>query len=172
MLGVRVRAHGLAPCGTAQAGIEMAFHLLHGNEGQSRGGRVPCLHLFRGLECRSVIAGKEARLELSDPVVTFQKGTRGLTRDALLEGALREATTVEGAELRGSSLQCAGERDWRGKSVEEESIPLHELQCVLRFALKLVERMSQCDQNGTETARGEGGICRLAVLFRHQEGTT
>src|SRR5215510_4196909 len=113
----------------------MAFRLLHGKEGQSRGIRVPSLHLFSGLECRSVIAGKEARLELSDPVVTFQKGARGLTRDALLEGALRESATVEGAELRGPSPQCAGERDWRGKSVEEESIPLHFFHCFLGFAV-------------------------------------
>src|SRR5262245_66510087 len=118
MLGVRVWAHGLATCGTAQAGIEMAFRLLHGKEGQSRGSRVPSLHLFGGLECRSVIAGKEARLELSDPVVTFQKGERGLTRDELLEGALRESAKVEGAEHRGHFLRCSGKCDSRRTSVQ------------------------------------------------------
>src|SRR5262249_8811235 len=58
------------------------------------------------------------------------------------------------------------------KSVEEESVPLHELQCVLGFALELVERMAQCKKNGTETAGGECGICRVAVLLCHLEGTT
>src|SRR5262249_14659162 len=93
-------------------------------------------------------------------------------RDALLEGALRESTIVEAAELRRSSRQGPGERDWRGKSVEDESVPLHELQCVLGFALELVEWMAQGKKNGAETAGGECGICRATVLFRHLEGTT
>src|SRR5262245_55830818 len=93
-------------------------------------------------------------------------------RDALLEGALRESTIVEAAELRGSSAQGPGERDWRGKSVEKESVPLHELQCVLGFALELIEWIPQGKKNGAETAGGECGICRVAVLFRHLEGTT
>src|SRR5215831_17813133 len=133
----------------------MAFRLLGGKERQRRGRRVPCLRFFGGLDRRRVVAGEEARLELADPVVTFQEGARGLTRDALLERALGEATIIEGAELRGSAAQGPGERDRRGKSVEEESEPLHELQCVLGFALELVERMAQCKKNGAETAGGE-----------------
>src|SRR5262245_60845870 len=172
MLGVRVGTHGLAPCGAAQAGIEMAFRLLQWEERQRRRSRVPCLHLFRCLERRSVVSGEKARLQLSDPVETFQVGARGLLRDAFLEGALRESAIVEGAERRGSSAQGPGERDWRGKSIEEEAVPLHELQCVLGFALELVEWMAQCKKNGTETAGAECGKCRVAVIFRHLEGTT
>src|SRR5262249_16783038 len=78
MLGVRIWTRGLASGGATQARIEMAFRLLQRKERQRRGSRVPSLHLVRCLKCRSVIAGKEARLELSDPVVTFQKGARGL----------------------------------------------------------------------------------------------
>src|SRR5262249_14082306 len=172
MLGVRIGTHGLAPCGAAQAGIEMAFRLLEWEEQQSWGSRVPCLRLFSCLERRNVVAREEARLELSDPVETFQVGARGLTRDALLEGALRESAIVEGAELRGSCAQGSGERDWRGKSVEEESVPLHELQCVLGFALELVEWMAQCKKNGAETAGGECSICGVPVVLRHLEGAT
>src|SRR5215471_1742731 len=172
MLGVGVGTQGLAPCGAAQASIEMAFRLLQWEGRQRWRGRVPCLHLFRCLERRSVVAGEEARLELSDPVETFQEDARGLTCDALLEGALRESTIVEGAELRGSSAQGPGERDWRGKSVEEESVSLHEFQCVLGFGLELVEWVAQCKKNSAETAGGECGICRVAALFRHLEGTT
>src|SRR5262249_47306287 len=116
MLGVRVGAQGLAPCGAAQASIEMALRLLYWEEGKSWGSRVPCLRLFSCFERRNVVAREEARLELSDPVETFQVGARGLMRDALLEGALREFTIVEGAELRRSSAQSPRERDWRGKS--------------------------------------------------------
>jgi hypothetical protein len=93
-------------------------------------------------------------------------------RNAFLEGALCESAIVEGAERRGSSAQGPGERDWCGKSIEEKSVPLHELQCVLGFALELVEWMAQCKKNGTETAGGECGKCWVAVIFRHLEGTT
>src|SRR5262245_11888919 len=172
MLGVCVGTHGLAPCGAAQTGIEMAFCLFQGKERQRRRRRVPSLHPFHCFEGRDVVAGEKTRLELSDPVVAFQKGARRLTRDALLEGALCECTIIEASELRGCSAQGPGERDWRGKSVQEESVPLQEIQCVLGFALELVEWMAQCDENGTETARSECGICRLAVIFRHLEGTT
>src|SRR6516165_12337030 len=172
MLGVRVGTHRLAPGGTRQRGIEVIFRLLQGKERQPWGRRVPCLRLIHCVDRRNVIAGEEARLELSDPVVTLQEGARGLTRAALLEGALCELTTVEGAEFRRLSEQGPGERDWRGKSIEEESVPLHELQCVLGFALELVEWMALGKKNGAETAGGERGICRVAVLFRHLEGTT
>src|SRR5262249_30832634 len=172
MLGVRVGTHGLAPCGAAQTSIEMALRLLQREERQSWGSRVPCLRLFSCLKRRNVVAREEARLELSDPVETFQVGARGLMRDALFEGALRESTIVEGAELRGSSAQGPGERDWRGKSVEEESVPLHELECVLGFALELFEWMALGKKNGAETAGGERAICRVAVLLGHLEGTT
>ena len=86
--------------------------------------------------------------------------------------ASARSTIVEGAELRGFSAQGPGERDRRGKSVEEEPVPLNELQCILGFALELVEWMAQCKKNSAETARGECGICRVAVPFCHLEGTT
>src|SRR5215469_8458835 len=152
---VRVRPHGLAPGGAGQASIEMPFRGLHGKERQPRGCRVPFLHLIRCLDRRHVIAGEEARLKLSYPVETLQEGARGLTRNALLEGALCETTIVEGAELRGSPAQGPGERDWRGKAVEEEPAPPQELQSVLGFALELVERTAQCQKSGAETARGD-----------------
>src|SRR5262245_23090718 len=155
MLLVGIGAFGLAPRGARQASIEMAFRLLQGEKRQRRGLRVPCLHLFGCLDRRRVVAGEEARLKLADPVVTFQEGARGLPRDAFLERELRKLTSVEGAELRGSSAQGAGERDWRGKPVEEKSEPLDELQCALGFPLELVEWMAQCKKNGAETARGE-----------------
>jgi hypothetical protein len=79
---------------------------------------------------------------------------------------------VEGPELRGSSAQGSRERDQRGESVEEESIPLNELQCIFGFALDLVERAAQCKKNGNETAGGECSIGRVAVIFRHLERAT
>src|SRR5262249_109327 len=106
------------------------------------------------------------------PIETLQHGARGLTRAAVLEGALRESTIVERTKIGGSSTQGPGERDWRRKSVEEETVPLDELPCVFGFTLKLVEWMAQGKKNGTETAGGECGVGRVAVFFRPLEGTT
>src|SRR5262245_1121578 len=126
MLGVWVGAQGHASGRAAQPRIKMEFGLLQGKERQRRGCCVPFFHLIRCLERGKVVAGEEARLELSNPVITLQEGAGGLARDAILEGALREFTIVEGAELRSSSAQGPGERDRRGKSVEEKSVPLNE----------------------------------------------
>src|SRR5262245_50113561 len=169
MLGVRLGAQGFAQGGAAQARIKMGFGLLKGKERQRRGCRVPFFHLIHGLDRRCVVGGEEARLELSDPVIAFQESARGLTRDTLLERALRESTIVEGAELRGSSAQGPRERNRRGKSVEEEPVPLHEFQCILGFKLELVEWVTKRKKDSAETAGGKCGICRVAVLFRHLE---
>ena len=82
------------------------------------------------------------------------------------------STIVEGAELRGPSAQRPDERERRGNSVEEESEPPHELQCLLGLTLDLIEWMAQRKKNGAEAAAGECGKCRVAVLFRHLEGAT
>src|SRR5215469_12935517 len=139
MLGVRVGALGLAPRRAAQATIKMRFGFLQGKERQRRRCRVPLLHLIRCFDRRRVVTGEEARLKLADPVKTFQKRARGLFRDALLEGALRESTIVQGAELSGFSSQCSSERDRRRKSVEKKSIPLHEGQLFFGLALELLQ---------------------------------
>src|SRR6516165_3931055 len=172
MLGKRVGAHGLAPSGASQRGIEVILLLLQHEERQRRGGRVPCLHLVGGMDRRHVIAGEEARLELSSPVVAFQEGEGGMTRCTLLEGALGEPTIVEAAEFRGPSTQHPHECERRGKSVEEESELLHELQSVLGLALDLIEWMARGKKNGIETARGNCGKCRVAVLLCHLGGAT
>src|SRR6516225_8667005 len=154
MHGVRVGSHGLAPCGARQASIEVPFRALRGKERQRRRCRVPCLHLFSGLDRRHVVAREEARLEFSDPVETFQEDTSGLTRDALLEGALREFSVIKGTEFLGSSAEGPGERERRGNSVEEEPEPPHELESVLGLTFELVEWMTQGKKNGTESAEG------------------
>src|SRR6516165_4907818 len=152
---VQVRPYGLAPGGAGQASIEMPFRSVHGKQRQPRGCRVPFLHFIHCLDRRHVIGGEKARLKLSYPVETLQEGAGSLTSNALLEGALCETTIVEGAELGGFPAQGPSERNWREKAVEEESVPPHELQPILGFALELVERTAQCQKSGAESARGD-----------------
>src|SRR5262249_23287476 len=128
--------------------------------------------LFRRVDRRQVIAGEETRLELSDPVVTFQEGAGGLTCCALLEGALRELTIIEGAERRVRSPQSPDQGERSGNSVEEGAKPFYELQSVRGFALDLIQWMAQGEKNGTQSPAGMRGKCRIAVVSRHLEGAT
>src|SRR6516165_716730 len=152
---VQVRPSGLAPGGPGQASIEMPFRGVRKKERQPRKCRVPFLHLIHCLDRRHVIAGEKARLKLSYPVETLKEGTGGVTCNALLEGALSEGTIVERPEPGGFPAQGPSERNWRGKAVEEESVPPHELQSVLGLTLELVERTAQCQKSGAESASGD-----------------
>src|SRR5215475_5573299 len=142
MLGVRVGPLGFAPGSAAQSRVEMVFRLFSGKERKRGRHCVPCVCPFGCLDGRHIVTGEEARLKLADPVKTFQKRARGLFRDALLEGALRECTIVQGAEFRGFSAQCSSERDRRRKSVEKKSIPLHEGQLFFSLALEFLQWMA------------------------------
>src|SRR5262249_50631820 len=152
--------------------IEVIFRLLHNKQRQRRGDRVQPLYFLRCVDRRSVIAGEEARLELSDPIVTFHEGARGLPRRVFLDRALGEATISERAACHGRSAPRPHERDRGGNSVKERSEPLHELQSALNLTLKLIECMAQGQKNGTQIAESEYGKCGVAVLFRHPEATT
>src|SRR5262249_32020776 len=89
-----------------------------------------------------------------------------------LERALREPTIIEGAELRCLSTQRPDQREQGGDSVKEESEPLDVLKSVLGLKLDLIEWMAQGEKNGTESTAAHCSKCRIAVLFRHLEGTT
>src|SRR6516225_9463221 len=171
MLGVWVGAYGVAACGASQRGIEMIFRLFEHKERQRRRPRIPILDLLRCVDRRCVIAGEEPGLELSEPVVAFQKGVGGVTRRALFEGALCEPTIVEGAELRSPSTQRPDERERRRNSVEEESKLPYELQSVLGLILDSLQLMTQGKKKGSESAAGVSRKCRVTVLFCHLEGT-
>ncbi len=104
MLGVRVGADGLAQVRREPARHRSDSPPFSSRKSDSDGDVAYHLStLFGGVDRRRVVAGEEARLELSNPVVAFQEGVGGLTCHALLEGALRESTIVERAELRGLS---------------------------------------------------------------------
>ena len=95
-----------------------------------------------------------------------------MSRRALLEGALGEPTIVESSELHSPSTQRPDEREQYGNSVEEETEPPYELQSVLGLTLDLIEWMAQGKKNGIESAAAMCSKRRIAVLFRHLEGTT
>src|SRR5262249_45348280 len=75
------------------------------------------------------------------------------------------------AESRGPSAQRPHERQGRGNSVEKESEPPHVLKSLLGLTLDLIERVACSKKNGIETAGGYCGKYRVAVLYRHLEGT-
>src|SRR5215813_1124770 len=127
MLSVRVRLFGLAQSGPSQCGIEAVFQLLHHEKGHRCGSAIPCTGLLRRFQCREVIAGEEARLKFSDPIITFQRAEVRFARHASLEGTLRELTVVERTELPALTTQHANQREGRGNSIQKEPESLHEL---------------------------------------------
>src|SRR6516165_1888518 len=72
------------------------------------------------IDRRSAVAGKEARLELSNPIVVLQKGVGGLTRQTVLERAFDELPVVKQAKLPGLSTKRSDEREGCGDAVEKE----------------------------------------------------
>src|SRR5262249_28286486 len=153
-----------------QRGIEVIFSLLHHKKRQERGCRVPCFHLVCGVDSWPVITGNEARLELSNPVETFEDGAGGLTRRALLEGAVREVAIVEGAERRGPSAQHPDKCERGGNSVEKEPKSPYELKSLLGLTLDLVEWMVASKEKRNKGTAPHYCKCRITVLFRHLEG--
>src|SRR5256886_1223819 len=90
MLGIGIRAHGFAACGTRERGIEVIFRPLQQHDPQRCRRQKQSLRLLCGFDSRRVVAGEIARLQLSYPVETFRQGEGRVTGQALLERALRE----------------------------------------------------------------------------------
>src|SRR5262249_29485118 len=95
ILRVQVGGQGLASRGARQRCIEMKVRHLCQVLREGRRCFVPPLRLVRSVDRRRVVTGKEPRLELSYPIVAFQKGVGGFPLEVLLERTLRQLTIVE-----------------------------------------------------------------------------
>src|SRR5215475_3060081 len=102
---------------------------------QRLGGLVQCVELAHRIGCRRIVAREKSRLQFSDPVEEFHKYRWEATCRTLLEGTLRKAVVIKGAEPPRLSAEHPEERkQWR-HSVEEEAELPHEFQQV--FGLQL-----------------------------------
>src|SRR5215470_3860189 len=99
MLGVCVGPAGFTTRDASQSGIEVKIRCLRHELCQRGGSRVPSLGPFRGLDRRRVVSCKEAGLEFSDPVETFQDGKRRKTGNTRFEEPLRKSAAVERSEF-------------------------------------------------------------------------
>src|SRR5262249_23958514 len=116
------------------------------------------------LGCRSVIGRKEARLQLSDPVIEFYEYERSSTRRTLLARTLRKSVIIEESELPRLSAEHSNKREQRGYSVEEKSERSHEFQQVLSLQFEMVERVAHGEKKGAETPAGMRAKGRIAVF--------
>ena len=92
-----------------------------------------------------MVAGKEAGLQLADPVPALRRRQARVALQTLLEPALVELRVVEGAEVRRQSTKRPDQPELRGDDVDDETEPrlLRKFEPILGFALHLDERISR-----------------------------
>jgi hypothetical protein len=172
MLGVCVGPPWFTPRRARQRGIEMKIRHLRQVQRQRRRRVVPSFGLLRGIDSRRVVACEKPRLQLSDPVVTFDDGTVGVPREALLKRMLRKCIVVERSEFRGLSAHHSHEGEWRGDPVEKTFELPYEPYYLLGLTFYLVERVARGKKKGNERAERQCSEDWITVLFRHLGGTT
>src|SRR6185503_11609988 len=98
----------------------------------------------RGLDGRSVVAGKEARLQLADPVPALDKRQIRIFRKTALDLSLIKLLIVEGAECRRQAAQRPDQSKLGGDVVTNKSEPclLREREAEPGFSLRLGKRIA------------------------------
>ena len=98
----------------------------------------------RGRDGGRIIPGKEARLQLADPVPALGIRQIRVGGEPALDPLLVELAIVKGTECRRQSAQCPDQHELRGIDVNGQAEPhlLHKFQAMLGFALRFVERIA------------------------------
>ena len=92
-----------------------------------------------------IVAGKEAGLQLADPIPALGQRQIRVTRQMALESKLIELPIVEGAEFRRQAAERPDKPELRGDDVNDETEPrlLRKRETMLGFTLHLSERISR-----------------------------
>jgi hypothetical protein len=91
-----------------------------------------------------IVRGKEASLQLSDPVKALGERQSRVTRQTLLEPKLIEPLIVEGAKFRAQPPKGPNKPELRGDNVDDKAKPslLRERETAFGFTLHFHERIS------------------------------
>ena len=103
------------------------------------------LRPLRGLEGGRIVAGKEARLQLADPVHAFRPCQIWVTGEATLHPKLGKLLIVKATEIRRQAAERPNERELRGDGVIGKIEPdlLRKRETTLGFALHFIERIAR-----------------------------
>ena len=120
----------------------------------------------RCLDGRSIVAGKEAGLELSDPVAGFRKNQIWIVREPALDLKLVKLAIVEGAEFSRQAAQRPNEAELRAGKVYDELEPqlLRKREANFHLALHFNERISCRKEVRVQTDIAVSGKRKVAAL--------
>ena len=118
-----------------------------------------------------IVAGKEARLQLADPVPALGKRQiRVICRNGA-RSELIELLIVEGAEFRRQAAERPDQPELGGDEVNDKTEPrlLRERETMLGFALHLGERIARREKVRVQVVAAVGRISEVADLVRRLE---
>src|SRR5208337_377626 len=120
----------------------------------------------RRIDGRGIVAGKEAGLELSDPVAGFRKNQIRTVREPALDFKLVKLAIVEAAEFPRPAAQRADEAELGAGEVYDELEPrlLREREANFHLALYFNERISRREEVRVQTDIAVCGERQVAAL--------
>src|SRR5262245_2826594 len=98
-----------------------------------------------GIGSGSIVSGKHAGLQFSDPIPTLGLRQGRITCQIALEPELIKLIIIEGSKLRGQAAKGPNEAELRSDVVDDatESHPFYKLETTLRCTLHLHQRISR-----------------------------
>ena len=156
-----VGCRGIAGGGLRQRAVEVIFRRF---ELRNRGPQQPVCSR-RGLDGRRIVARKEARLQLADPVPEL--GTRQIrvAGQMALHPRLIKLRIVKAAELRRQSPECPDQPELRGDEVDDKPEPrlLREREAMLGFAFRLGKRIARHEKVRVHLVAAVAGVNEVAA---------
>ena len=115
---------------------------------------------------RRIVAGKEARLQLADPVPALDKRQIRIVGKTALDPTLIKLLIVEGAECRRQAAQRPDQSELGGDGVNDKPEPrlLRERETTLGFAFHLGERIARREKVRVQLVAAVGGVSEVADL--------
>src|SRR3984885_12883265 len=161
-------------CGRAdgsprQCAIEMIFRGLE-MTGQSPQER---LRPRRGLAGFSILAGKEACLQLADPIPGRGMRQIRITSETVLDPKLVKLTIIKGSKCRRPSAKRPDQPELRGSDVNDEAEPRLPRKCehCLGFRLRIGQRVARRQKVGDQVVAAVGHVSEVALLICHLQRT-
>src|ERR1700726_3547041 len=127
-----------------------------------------------GIDGRSIVPGKEARLQLAGPIPAFGPPQSRVTGQMALEPQLIKLPIVKGTKFLRQATEGSDQPELRGNAVNNEAEPhlMGKLEAMLGFALHLRERIARREQVRVQVHAAVRRKCEIADLVRGLERPT
>src|SRR6266850_6617974 len=127
-----------------------------------------------GLEGARIVAGKEARLQLADPVPALRQRQIRVGGETTLHPKLIKLLIVKATEIRRRAAECPNEPELRGDGVNGKTEPhlLRKRETKLGFALHLIERITRREKVRDQVGAAVRRKSEVTDLVRRFERAT